>query len=100
MKLRIREKLLGGFAIVLLLLAAIAILSVTRLNQSADRTQQLYEDNALGIQAALTINQNMIASAREEKRAFLASDDAARDALVEQSREEMEVAQAALAAYE
>ncbi len=100
MRLTIRTKLLGGFGIVLLLMGVVAVISIVRLNQAAQRTQDMYTQNVLGVQYALLTNQNMIASAREEKRAFLTSEGPDRDALIEESRREMDAAVEAMTAYE
>ncbi len=100
MRLTIRTKLLGGFSLVLLMMGVIAILGIMRLNQAAQRTDDMYTQNVQGVQYALLTNQNMIASAREEKRAFLTPAGPDRDALIQQSRDEMQAAEDAMHLYE
>ncbi|MCL4232834.1 MAG: MCP four helix bundle domain-containing protein, partial [Dehalococcoidia bacterium] len=87
MKLRLREKLLGGFGIVLALMAVVSVMGIMRLQQAADGTERLYRENALGILNAEEVNVHMIASAREEKRAFLEDDPAKRGSLIAEARE-------------
>ena len=99
MKLRLIHKILGGFLVVLALMAVVAVMGIIQLNKSAQRTADMYRQNVLGVQYALQTNGNMIASAREEKRAFLAAEEQQRNALVAQSRDEMEQAKDAMAAY-
>jgi methyl-accepting chemotaxis protein len=99
MKLRLIHKILGGFLVVLALMAVVAVMGIIQLNKSAQRTADMYRQNVLGVQYALQTNGNMIASAREEKRAFLAPEAQQRNALVAQSRDEMEKAKEAMAAY-
>lgn len=100
MRLTIRTKLLGGFGIVLLLLGVVAVISVMRLNQAAQRTQDMYVQNVHGLQYALLTNVDMIASAREEKRAFLTEPGPQRDALIAEARAEMAHAAQTMIAYE
>lgn len=59
----------------------------------------MYRENVLGVQYALLTNTNMIASAREEKRAFLTNDEAQRDGLIQQSRDRMRAAEQAMVDY-
>ncbi|MBE7520323.1 MAG: methyl-accepting chemotaxis protein [Thermoflexaceae bacterium] len=99
MKLRLREKLLGGFAAVLVLMAVVAVLGIMRLQQAADRTDRLYRENALGILNAEEVNVHMTASAREEKRAFLEKDAAKRATLIADSRESLKGATEHLQEY-
>ena len=99
MKIRLIHKILGGFLVVLALMAIVAVLGIRELSAASDRTAALYQENVLGVQYALETNVNMVASAREEKRAMLASDPAKRTALIEQSRQRMVAAETAMAAY-
>ena len=99
MRLRLREKLLAGFGAVLLLLGVVAVLGVIQLQGAAQRTQNMYRENVLGVEYALLTESNMIASAYEEKRAFLADDEAQRASLIQQSRDRMKKAQEAMANY-
>jgi len=96
----IRTKLLGGFGLVLVMTAVVAIVGITRLSQASARTEAMYRENVLGVQYALLTNQNMIASAREEKRAFLTPAGDARQALIAESRAEMAAAEQAMVDYE
>jgi len=96
----IRTKLLGGFALVLVMMAVVAVVGITRLSQASARTEAMYRENVLGVQYALLTNQNMIASAREEKRAFLTPAGDARQALIAEARAEMEAAEQAMVDYE
>ncbi len=99
MKLRLREKLLGGFAAVLVLMAVVAVMGIMRLQQAADRTERLYVENVLGVQFALETKAQMFASAREEKRAFLTEDKSQRESLIKLSRDEMAAAEKAMQDY-
>ena len=99
MRIRLREKLLAGFGAVIVLLAVVAVLGVMQLQSASDRTASLYRENVLGVQYALTTNANMIASAREEKRAFLTADVSKRAPLIAASREEMARAKEAAELY-
>lgn len=99
MRITIRSKLLIGFGAVLVLMAGVAVLGTVRLDQAAQRTQDMFRENVHGVQYALLANQNMIASAREEKRAFLTEPGQQRDALIQQSRDEMTLAQQAASNY-
>jgi methyl-accepting chemotaxis protein len=85
-KLRLREKLLGGFAIVLVLLGVVAVMGIMKLSQSASTTADLYTQNVLGVQYSSATNIDMIASAREEKKAFLQADKAKRADIIKASR--------------
>lgn len=99
MRIRLREKLLAGFGAVIVLLAVIAVLGITQLQKASDRTEAMYRENVLGVQYALGTNANMIASAREEKRAFLTPEISKRAPLIEASRAEMAKAQEYLLLY-
>jgi methyl-accepting chemotaxis protein len=99
MRIRLREKLLAGFGAVIVLLAVVAVLGIMQLQSASNRTSALYRENVLGVQYALATNVNMIASAREEKRAFLTDDVSKRTPLIEASRAEMAKAQEYLLLY-
>lgn len=99
MRIRLREKLLAGFGAVIALLAVVAVLGIMQLQSASDRTERLYRENVLGVQYSLATNVNMIASAREEKRAFLTADLSKRAPLIEASRAEMAKAQEYLLLY-
>ena len=99
MKIRLIHKILGGFVIVLALMAVVAAVGIIQLNKAADRSAAMYRENVLGVQFAIETRVHMLASARDEKRAFLAADPAQRSALVAESREAMKKAEDAMAAY-
>jgi methyl-accepting chemotaxis protein len=99
MRIRLREKLLAGFGVVIVLLAVVAVLGIMQLQSASNRTSSLYRENVLGVQYALSTNVNMIASAREEKRAFLAIGQSNRGPLIQASREEMARAKEAAEMY-
>lgn len=100
MKFRLRTKLLGSFAIVLALSAIVGAVGIYQLNAAANRTDDLYRQNALGIEFALTVDQDMTASAREEAKAALAgAGSQQRKDLVQQSRDEMAGAKKSLEDY-
>ncbi|MGE0600150.1 MAG: methyl-accepting chemotaxis protein [Dehalococcoidia bacterium] len=97
--LKIQVKLLAAFGLVLVFCAVVATIGVMQLQSAADRTQAMHRENVEGVQYALLTNVNMIASAREEKRAFLTADNAKRQPLIDLSRDEMRKAEAAMEAY-
>ncbi|MBK7329239.1 MAG: MCP four helix bundle domain-containing protein [Dehalococcoidia bacterium] len=99
MKIRLIHKILGGFVVVLALMAVVAAMGIIQLNKAADRSAAMYRENVLGVQFAIETRVHMLASARDEKRAFLAADPAQRSALVAESREAMKKAEDAMAAY-
>lgn len=99
MKIRLIHKILGGFAVVLVLMAVVAVMGIQKLDASATRTSNLYRENVLGVQYALETNVNMVSSAREEKRAMLATDQSKRNTLVDQSRSELAAAEKSMADY-
>ena len=76
MKIRLIHKILGGFVVVLALMAVVAAVGIIQLNKAADRSAAMYRENVLGVQFALETRAHMLASARDEKRAFLAADPA------------------------
>ncbi|MSP22058.1 MAG: hypothetical protein EXR66_03410 [Dehalococcoidia bacterium] len=89
MRLNILTKLLGGFGIVLALTGAVA-----------HDVDTMYQEGTLGIVYALKTNEQMIASTREEKRAFLTAAGEARNKLIERSREEIAEASQHMKDYE
>ncbi|MBI5949771.1 MAG: MCP four helix bundle domain-containing protein [Chloroflexi bacterium] len=97
--LKIQVKLLLGFGVVLALMGVVAFIGVMKLNQGAQRTDELYGDFLLGVQHSLETNASMIASAREEKRAFLQPDPAKREDLVVEARGRMDDAKTAMAGF-
>ena len=99
MKLNLRAKLLGGFSAVIVLLIVVAVTGITRLSQAAQRTADMYQQNVLGVQYAGLVNQNMIASGREEAKANLQGPGQSRNDLIKQSRDEMAAARKAIEDY-
>ena len=99
MKLRLIHKILGGFVVVLALMAVVAGIGVMQLNSASARTAAMYRENVLGVQFALETNTWMIASAREEKRAFLSQDPSKRAGLVTQARDHLAKARQAMQSY-
>jgi len=97
--LKLRVKLLGGFAVVLVLMVVVAFMAVQRLNQASNRTAAMYRENAQGIAFAADVNFNMVASAREEKKAMLEDERTKQAALIKQAKDELEVAKQGLADY-
>ena len=86
----IRAKLLGGFAVVLIITGIVAFIGYTQLSAASTRQTSAYEKNLLGVLYAAETNIGMISSAREEKRAFLTAAGDARNKLIVQSRAEMQ----------
>ncbi|MCZ2108477.1 MAG: methyl-accepting chemotaxis protein [Dehalococcoidia bacterium] len=100
MKFRLREKLLGSFAVVLVLSGIVGAVGIFQLSAAANRTADMYRQNVLGIQHALTVNNAMTASGREEAKADLAANGSAEQkALVKQAQDELAEAAKALDAY-
>ena len=86
MKLTISKKLYAGFGVVLALTASVALLGWVQLGNAAAEARTMYQSGALGIRYALETNTWMIASAREEKSAFLTPAGDKRTALIQKSR--------------
>jgi len=99
-RLTIRTKLLGSYGILIALMVVVATLGILRLQEAAARTDAMYVENVQGVQHALLTNQAMIASAREEKRAFLEPEGATRTRLIAESRAWMSDAEQSMVAYE
>ncbi|MGE3076191.1 MAG: methyl-accepting chemotaxis protein [Dehalococcoidia bacterium] len=97
--LGIQVKLLTGFALVLALAAIVAAVGVFRLNQLAQRSEDAYHYDTLGLQYANQVNRHMIASGREQQTALLNTDPEKRAAAIDLSRQGMEDAKQALADY-
>ncbi|MEO8539871.1 MAG: methyl-accepting chemotaxis protein, partial [bacterium] len=92
-------KLLGGFAVVLVLTAIIAIAGIMQLRSAAKRTDELYHYDLLGMHFATTAQLSMVKSARDEKKTFLATDEAKRTELIKEARADLaEAADAAKSA--
>ena len=99
MKLNLRTKLLGGFSAVIVLMIVVAVMGIVKLNQTAQSNADMYQQNVLGVQYAGLVNQNMIASGREEAKADLQEPGQARNDLVKQARDEMTAARKAMDDY-
>ena len=100
LRLSVRAKLLGTVGIVTAMLVIIAGIGVYELRATAAHGDALYRQNTLGILYAQQTLANMIASAREEKSAFLTADAARRNDLIQKSRHEMDAALKAGKDYE
>ncbi|MBK9342911.1 MAG: MCP four helix bundle domain-containing protein [Dehalococcoidia bacterium] len=98
-KVNLREKLIGGFAVVVLLLVAVAAVSLIRLNEAINRTDDMYARNVQGIQQVLLSNRFFISFARDLRTAVITQDAAARTKAVDQARSELEEGTKAFVAY-
>ncbi len=98
-KVNLREKLIGGFAVVVLLLVAVAAVSLIRLNEAINRTDDMYARNVQGIQQVLLSNRFFISFARDLRTAVITQDAAARTKAIDQARSELEEGTKAFAAY-
>jgi methyl-accepting chemotaxis protein len=74
MKLRIREKLLGGFALILVMMVLVGGLALTRMSTLSGTISTIYEQHVQGTQVILTAMADLVASGRAEKNAILADD--------------------------
>lgn len=99
MRIRLIHKILGGFAVVLVLMAAVAVMGILQLDKSAERTESLYSENLLGVNYALLTTIHMKDSATEEKRAFLSLEPVKRQALIDASRDAMGAATITMEQY-
>ena len=97
--LSIQLKLLSGFGLVLLLTVVVAGVGAIRLAELADRSEDAYTVDTLGLQYANQVNRNMIGSGREQQTAFLQTDPQNRADAIALSREQMDAARQALADY-
>ncbi len=87
--LTIRTKLLGDFAVVLLLTAAVAFTGYFELLSAPQRQNEAYQQNTLGAFGAEETGMHMIATALKKKRAFLTAAGEARNKLIAQSRKDL-----------
>jgi methyl-accepting chemotaxis protein len=97
--LSLRWKLLSLSGLLIALMAVVAFMGIQKLSAASTLTGKMYVENVLGVQYAGTANSHMIKSAREEKKAFLSSDKAARATLVKEGRDDIAVAAKALVDY-
>ncbi|MFN0073860.1 MAG: methyl-accepting chemotaxis protein [Chloroflexota bacterium] len=74
--LRLQTKLLGAFAVVLTLMAAIGLTALSRLSSMSDAIDDLYHKHTIGLSYVADANAHIIASGRAEKNAILADDRA------------------------
>ncbi len=98
--LKLRVKLLLGFAFVTALMAAVALVGVFGLSSAVDRSDRLYNENVLGVRYSESAKGAIIASARDVRGALLVTDETQRQVLVDQTRAFLHKAQSDLAEYE
>jgi methyl-accepting chemotaxis protein len=99
-RLSVRTKILAAIGGVVAMLAIVAVIGITRLNTTAHDAERLYQENVLGVLYSLETEASLLASAREEYRAFDAPAGDHRDELIAESRHEMEQALEHAKAYE
>ncbi|MCL6646651.1 MAG: MCP four helix bundle domain-containing protein, partial [Dehalococcoidia bacterium] len=97
--LRLVHKILGGFVVVLILMAIVAAMGIYQLNQAAKRADTMYRKNTLGVQHSAMAIRYFNASARDEKKALLAAEASQRSRAVESSKTALQNAQAELENY-
>ncbi|GIW17915.1 MAG: hypothetical protein KatS3mg064_1072 [Tepidiforma sp.] len=97
--LRLVHKILGGFVVVLVLMAVVAAVGIYQLDQAAKRADTMYRINTLGVQHSLGAIRYFNASARDEKRALLAAEASQRNRAIESSKERLTLAQQELENY-
>lgn len=98
-RLRLIHKILGGFLTVVVLMGIVAAMGIIQLDRAAARTDAVYRQNLKGVEYSLLTSNHMVASAGQEKRAMLAADTGQRKALIQASRDEMQLAREAMANY-
>ncbi len=97
--LRLVHKILGGFVVVLGLMAVVAAVGIYQLNRAAARADEMYRINTLGVQHSTQAIGYLNASARDEKRALLAAESGQRTRAVDAARESLQSFQGELEAY-
>ena len=97
--LRLVHKILGGFVVVLVLMAIVAAMGIYQLNQAAKRADTMYRINTLGVQHSAMAIRYFNASARDEKKALLAAEAGQRSRAIDASKDGLQKAQQALEAY-
>jgi methyl-accepting chemotaxis protein len=78
MKMRLREKLLGGFAMVLAMMVFGSGLAIYQLNSAAGRSQDMYDNYVLGVEKLLSAHSALVGADRDAKAAALITDAATR----------------------
>lgn len=97
--LRLVHKILGGFVVVLVLMAIVAAMGIYQLDRAASRADEMYRKNTLGVQHSAMAIRYFNASARDEKKALLAAESGQRTRAVESSKEGLQKAQQELENY-
>jgi methyl-accepting chemotaxis protein len=97
--LRLVHKILGGFIVVLVLMAIVAGVGIYQLDQASQRSDRMYRLNTLGVQHSIGAIRQFNASARDEKKALLAAESGQRQRAIDASRERLQLAQQELEAY-
>ncbi|WBL37237.1 methyl-accepting chemotaxis protein [Tepidiforma flava] len=97
--LRLVHKILGGFVVVLALMAVVAGVGIYQLEQAAQRADRMYAINTLGVQYSLQAIRYLNASARDEKKALLAAEAGQRNRAIDASRDFLAKAQQELENY-
>jgi methyl-accepting chemotaxis protein len=97
--LRLVHKILGGFVVVLALMAVVAAVGIYQLEQAAARSDRMYRINTLGVQHSTQAIRFFNASESFEKRTLLALEETHRRRAIEGSRESLQKAQTELESY-
>jgi methyl-accepting chemotaxis protein len=84
--LPIRWKLIGGFGVVLLLMAGIGLVGINKLGVIEDLADTAYSRDTVGLAHVMQANIDLVASGRAEKNASLADDRAAAERHAESAR--------------
>ena len=74
--LSLRWKLFSTFGVVLLLLAVVSVVALRDLAEMEALVEHMYKKHTLGLSHAMHVNEEIIASTRDEKAALLATDPA------------------------
>ncbi|MDW5594307.1 methyl-accepting chemotaxis protein [Conexibacter stalactiti] len=86
MKFTVRTKLLGGFLLVVALMVAVGVLSLTKLSAINDVTGQLSDNGVPSVEAVGTINGRINAVRKDQLRYATAPDPATRPGFLEDIR--------------
>ncbi|MFW5785644.1 MAG: MCP four helix bundle domain-containing protein, partial [bacterium] len=78
MQISIKARLIGGFALVVLLIVASSLLAIMRLNGMNERIDDIVDNSAESIKLGARINQDLLWVSRGERNFLLASDQAER----------------------
>ena len=93
MKLTIKARLFGGFAVVLMLMVISALVAMNDLSGINDRLNNIVDVSARKVELSAHINQDLLTISREEKNFILAETQERMDkyeGLIEQTRKEMQ----------